>query len=379
VQVPGTTLSSLTWASPRFWSREAHDAPESATFDDARCAFNTSPEGSPRPTTPPRRQTGSSKTSPDLHKLRGRTSRLELQPAIRVRPAQRATEYSTTGLVDRPMDANPKAKPRMPSIQKDHECQSRGCSRTLLYNQLRTHLSLGKDLAEPSVDPAARPACRSTYPRRTSPSILPDVVAVWTAIKSECLGGFSGIGILLRQQAFLPIAGRLHNADDSRQALQPTLLRKSGEINAGGRVPAVRAVAGPELLGDFLVAVRNLQRRVPADIPQVKAGRCVDRRVAELGLFEASCPVSLPCAAGQWLSYPWSGGVSWRVECPRPPKLVPGSRLEAGAAAVSPPAFWGVLLEERRAHGSGCVVTGGRPDTLLASEDTDKTPHGGRW
>src|SRR5260370_288677 len=44
--------------------------------------------------------------------------RWDLQPAIRVRPAQRATENNTTGLVDRPMDANAKAKPRMPSIQK---------------------------------------------------------------------------------------------------------------------------------------------------------------------------------------------------------------------------------------------------------------------
>jgi len=48
VQVPGTTLSSLTGASPRFWSREAHDAPESATFDDAGCAFNTSARRFPK-------------------------------------------------------------------------------------------------------------------------------------------------------------------------------------------------------------------------------------------------------------------------------------------------------------------------------------------
>src|ERR1700694_5249045 len=47
---------------------------------------------------------------------------------------------------------------------------------------------------------------------------------------------------------------------------------EGGEITAGGRVPAVRAVAGPELLGDFLVAVRNFQRRVSAHITQVKAG-----------------------------------------------------------------------------------------------------------
>ena len=32
---PLTSPSSLTWASPRFWSREALDAPESGAFDDA--------------------------------------------------------------------------------------------------------------------------------------------------------------------------------------------------------------------------------------------------------------------------------------------------------------------------------------------------------
>lgn len=37
---------------------------------------------------------------------------------IRVRPAQRATKSNTTSLADRPMDANAKANPRVPSIQK---------------------------------------------------------------------------------------------------------------------------------------------------------------------------------------------------------------------------------------------------------------------
>src|SRR5277367_4504272 len=50
--------------------------------------------------------------------MQAQRPRWDLQPAIRVRSAQRATENNTTGLVDRPMDANAKAKPRMPSIQK---------------------------------------------------------------------------------------------------------------------------------------------------------------------------------------------------------------------------------------------------------------------
>jgi hypothetical protein len=42
-------LSSLTWASPRVCSREAHDAPESGTFDDAGRAFTTSARSFPKP------------------------------------------------------------------------------------------------------------------------------------------------------------------------------------------------------------------------------------------------------------------------------------------------------------------------------------------
>ena len=41
-------LSSLTWASPRFWSREAHDAPQSGTFDDAGRAFSRSARSFPK-------------------------------------------------------------------------------------------------------------------------------------------------------------------------------------------------------------------------------------------------------------------------------------------------------------------------------------------
>ena len=76
------------------------------------------PEASPRPTAPPCRQMGSSKASPLRTRCVEHPRGWDLRPAIRVRPAQRATENNTTGLVDRPMDANAKAKPRMPSIQK---------------------------------------------------------------------------------------------------------------------------------------------------------------------------------------------------------------------------------------------------------------------
>ena len=41
-----------------------------------------------------------------------------LQPAIRVRPAQRAAENDTVGLLDRFMNGHLKLKPRVPRIQK---------------------------------------------------------------------------------------------------------------------------------------------------------------------------------------------------------------------------------------------------------------------
>lgn len=115
-------------------------------------------------------------------------------------------------------------------------------------------------------------------------------------------------------------------AENSRQTLQPTLLCKSGEINARRRVPASRAVTGATLLGDLLVTVRDLQRCVLADVTQVKAGRCVDRRVAELGLSGfLACPVSFSGGARQYLPCLYRGCVSWRTECSRSPILVPGA------------------------------------------------------
>ena len=102
------------------------------------------PEGSPRPTTPPCRQKGSSTASPYLRKLRGRTSRLE-PPASDPRQTRSACngkqhqqpcrsshghkrEGQTTGAIDK----------------KAHECQSRGCSQTFLYNTVRPHGRLGR-------------------------------------------------------------------------------------------------------------------------------------------------------------------------------------------------------------------------------------------
>lgn len=51
-----------------------------------------------------------------------------------------------------------------------------------------------------------------------------------------------------------------------RLALQPALFFKGRKINAGRRIPTVGAVSGAKREGDFLVAVRNFQRRVAANI-----------------------------------------------------------------------------------------------------------------
>ena len=103
------------------------------------------PEGSPRPTTPPRRQTGSSKTSPDLRKLRGRTSRLEPSASD-----PRQTRSACNGKQHhRPCRSSHGCKREGQTTDaidtKAHESQSRGRSQTLLYNNVRPHLSLGKD------------------------------------------------------------------------------------------------------------------------------------------------------------------------------------------------------------------------------------------
>src|SRR3979490_3360315 len=103
------------------------------------------PEGSPRPTTPPGRQKGPSKASPDLRKLRGRTSRLE-PPAS----DPRQTRSACNGIQHhRPCRSSHGRKPEGQTTDaidtKDHECQSRGRSRTFLYNRVRTHLALDKN------------------------------------------------------------------------------------------------------------------------------------------------------------------------------------------------------------------------------------------
>src|SRR3982074_3578002 len=112
------------------------------------------PEASPRPTAPPCRQKGSSKASPGPRTRCGRTSTLE-PPASdpcqtrsacngkqRYRPWRSSHGCKRQGQTTDAIDT------------KAHESQSRGCSQTLLYNHLRTHLALTKDA------PISRPVHR---------------------------------------------------------------------------------------------------------------------------------------------------------------------------------------------------------------------------
>lgn len=101
------------------------------------------PQGSPRPTTPPCRQKGSSKASPDLRKLRGRTSRPE-PPASDPRQTRSACSGKQH---HRPCRSSHGRKPEGQTTDasdtRPHESQSRGRSQALLYNAVRPHSSIG--------------------------------------------------------------------------------------------------------------------------------------------------------------------------------------------------------------------------------------------
>ncbi len=101
------------------------------------------PKGSPRPTMPPSRHEALSKESPDLHKPRGRTSRLE-SPAS----DPRQTRSACNGIKHHQPCRSSRARKRQCQTTdaidtKALECQFRGCSQALLYNEVRPHSSLG--------------------------------------------------------------------------------------------------------------------------------------------------------------------------------------------------------------------------------------------
>jgi hypothetical protein len=101
------------------------------------------PEGSPRPTAPPCRQKGASKASPDLRKPCGRTSRLE-SPASDPRQTRSACNGKQHQRPCRSSHGRKREGQTTDAIDtKAHKNQSRGCSQTLLYNQVRPHSSLG--------------------------------------------------------------------------------------------------------------------------------------------------------------------------------------------------------------------------------------------
>src|SRR5216683_591224 len=103
------------------------------------------PEASPRPTTPPCRQKGSSKASPGPRTRCGRTSTLgpPASDPCQTRSACNGKQHH------RPCRSSHGCKREGQTTDaidtKAHESQSRGRSQTLLYNELRTHLSLDED------------------------------------------------------------------------------------------------------------------------------------------------------------------------------------------------------------------------------------------
>jgi hypothetical protein len=103
------------------------------------------PEASPRPTTPPCRQKGSSKASPGPRKRWGRTSTLG-PPASDPRQTRSACNGKQHYRPCRSSHGCKREGQTTHAIDtKVRESQSRGRSQALLYNELRTHLSLDKD------------------------------------------------------------------------------------------------------------------------------------------------------------------------------------------------------------------------------------------
>jgi hypothetical protein len=73
-----------------------------------------------------------------------------------------------------------------------------------------------------------------------------------------------------------------HLLQSGSQPSQPTFFPEGGKVDARRRIPAVAAVARAELLGDFLVAVGDPERRLPAGIRRGDAGGRIGRGADDL-------------------------------------------------------------------------------------------------
>ena len=133
----------VAWSSPRFWSRERIDTPESGAFDDVKRSFSTCRKQRRKlcerrqidmgiaPHAPWRRPTGqTSRPEPPAngpHRNRSGCSEKQCHPTSRS-PRERRPEDQTTDAMGTAV----------------LETRFRGCSQALLYNEERPHGAIGQ-------------------------------------------------------------------------------------------------------------------------------------------------------------------------------------------------------------------------------------------
>ena len=101
---PVCALSGVAWASPRFWSRERLDAPESGTFDDAMGSFSTC------------RKSAASVVS----------AAKSAWPSAATQTLAQVDRSNVVRLLNSFVNTNPKRKPRMPWVQQFPKLSSVG-------------------------------------------------------------------------------------------------------------------------------------------------------------------------------------------------------------------------------------------------------------
>ena len=138
------SFCSLAWASPRFWSREVRDAPESAAHSMKRMRlFSACRRSSATPHSAARLTKGAAAEAAHPDRPPDRTSRPE-SPAS----GPRQNRSACSGKQRRRLARSPHER-RLEA--PNHGCQgyrtlgtsSRGRSQVLLYNTVRPHSSIG--------------------------------------------------------------------------------------------------------------------------------------------------------------------------------------------------------------------------------------------
>ncbi len=175
--------AGVAWISPRFWSRERFNAPESGAFNDAKDAKRSLSRC---------RKNAASLMSAAKSAWASATIRTLAQadrPNIQVRmssqrsasqPVRLQRKTILVKLLNNSVSAAPKSKPRVPVDASVPEAWSRGCPEALLYNTVRPHSSLGcLTLSEF----AARPTNAASRQQPTPPRSCITIGREYAAVK----------------------------------------------------------------------------------------------------------------------------------------------------------------------------------------------------